>query len=224
MPCQYTEKRVVIFLNGEVASKDRVRFELQGDDCIICADGGFNIIEDMGITPDLVLGDFDSVLSSNLNIIEKRKIKVLRYPADKDKTDFELALEAAIERKATKVLVIAPFGGRIDHVLGNVFLTAFGFSKNLSISLFDGKTRACILHGGQKIQLKQIHGELLSLIPLSKIVTGVELGGVNWPLENRQLKIGSTLTISNKITSATAGVSIDDGVLFIVQSLQDDGL
>ena len=111
--------RVIIFANGELPNIEKARALLRADDYIICADGGTRHALALGLKPNLIVGDLDSVTDVELKIASA---KIVQYPRNKNETDLELALNHALERKPASILFIAALGNRLDQTLGNLSL------------------------------------------------------------------------------------------------------
>ena len=94
--------RTIIFANGELTNIEKARALLKADDYIICADGGTRHALALGLKPNLIVGDLDSVTDAEL---QKANAKVVQYPRDKNKTDLELALNHALEKKPNSLLI-----------------------------------------------------------------------------------------------------------------------
>lgn len=192
------------------ASKDNRNWQKQPEmtfDYLICADGGLILAEKWGLKPNLVLGDGDSYgrgFPSNLAVID--------YPAEKDATDSELAVQKAIELGATKITLIGFLGGRLDHTLANLFfITAlktvtFCFKEEWGeVYLAENKTEIV----GQK-------GEVVSLIPLTESVEGVNTVALKYPLVDETLFRNQTRGVSNVLVKDKALVRKERGELLIV--------
>ena len=94
---------------------------LREDDYIVCLDRGYEIAASLGITPDLILGDFDSAQAAPPEDIG---VPVLRYPPEKDYTDLELALRVLDPKDWPDLLIIGGLGGRLDHTVANIQMLA----------------------------------------------------------------------------------------------------
>lgn len=206
----------VIMANGTSSNPSDDLSHVDPDDTIICADGGAMHALAMGLTPDLIVGDLDSLPKNILDDMIARGVEIQRHPVKKDRTDLELTLSAAIERGAEEVLILNAFGGRMDQHLANILLLTRPEWRPCRLSLADGAQKAWLLRGPDEIEIFGRPGDALSLVPLSPIVGGVDLIDLEWPTDNITVAMGDTLTISNSLTDARAVVRIKTGVGLVI--------
>jgi len=208
--------KVIIFANGICEDPGASLKYIAPGDFIICADGGTEYALQLGLTPDFVIGDLDSISAQTLQDVREKGVEIRRYPRAKDQTDLELALEEATGRAAAEILVLTAFGGRVDQFLANILLLVRYRKKGIRLSIADGNQRMWLLQGPDELLLTGDVGDFFSLIPMSDQVSGVDLSGLAWPLENAVLPMGTTRAVSNKFKSASAGVKIKSGKAFII--------
>ncbi len=208
--------KIIVFANGDNSESVFAKAKAFGPALIVCADGGANNSLTFGIVPDVVIGDLDSLDNTTIEKLEAQGVEMIRYSSDKDETDLELALDYALQRRADSVLVCCAFGGRTDHMLGNILLTSLPKYSGMPITLTDGTTEAVIIRGGDRIKISGAEDLPLSLIPLSPVATGVSLIGAKWILDDESLYLGSTRSLSNVFRSNTAEISLKTGLLLIV--------
>ena len=97
-----------VFCNGQLKNPANVKQIANDCDLLIAADGGAKYFPDIGLTPQVIIGDMDSIGSDTWKI--KSGIEHIRYPADKDKSDAELAVEYALEHGYEQVILVAATG------------------------------------------------------------------------------------------------------------------
>jgi thiamine pyrophosphokinase len=186
---------------------------------LICADGGGEVALAWNLTPNLVVGDMDSISPASLAVLTRMPGVVVRIlPAEKDETDLELALLSALERGAQEITILGGLGGRLDHTLGNIYLLAARqlAQARAKARLLDEQEEVIVLHGGETLKLGGKPGDLLSLIPLTPEARGVNTEGLYYPLNKEPLFIGPTRGISNVFTGETATVSFEEGLLLVI--------
>jgi len=208
--------RVVIIANGHLSNPAEARRRIRPGDHIICADGGTHHAHVMGLTPDVVVGDMDSLDPGLRTELEAIGVRFEVFPTRKDETDLELALKLAIAEGADDIEILAMLGGRLDQSLANLLLLARSEWASAWVRVTEGDQTAWPVRGSQEATIKGICGDLLSLIPLTSLVTGVTLEGVEWPLNDATLRFGSTLTLSNTLTAPTARLRVEDGLVLVV--------
>ncbi|MBI3286413.1 MAG: thiamine diphosphokinase [Chloroflexi bacterium] len=207
--------RAVIFANGSLGDPEHYRGLWRPDDLIVVADGGARNALAAGLTPQVVVGDLDSLPDALRRELETRGCQFMRYPARKDQTDLELALREAARRGAQELLILAATEGRTDQSLANILLLARSEFAGLKVKLV-GETWEALLVRDRAQIIGQV-GDTLSLIPLSPRVTGIYTGGLEYPLEGGTLEFGSTRGISNVFTASLAEVRIGSGALLAVR-------
>ncbi|MEW6263092.1 MAG: thiamine diphosphokinase [Thermodesulfobacteriota bacterium] len=207
--------RAVIFANGELSDYGSVAGLLEPDDLIIAADGGCRHCLVLGLTPHLVIGDLDSISPHEMKTLAAANVTVIRHPTRKDQTDLELALALAVEKSADEVLLLGALGRRWDMTLANIMLLAAG-STRADIRLRDGPYEFVLLQGQDRKVFQGRRGDGLSLLPLSQTAEGVTLRGLEYPLDNDTLPLGSTWGISNVFLEDSCEVSLKEGLLLCV--------
>lgn len=202
-------KRAYIFFNGELLGSKDYYLELlkrdNGD--IYCADGGANILEELGILPMEIWGDFDSVSLEILDRYSESGVIIKKFPKDKDFTDGELILKYITEKAYDEIVVIGGLGGRKDHELTNLNLM-FKF-KNLTFIT----EREEIFAIDRKREFIGEKGKTISFVPFSERVEGVTLKGFKYPLNNYTLYQGDTICMSNIAIEDRATINFKMGKL-----------
>ena len=209
-----TAPRVLIFANGVLPDFEKARGLLQGDEAIICADGGTRHALALGLMPAVVIGDLDSLSDADRKKLSDANIPISLHPHDKDETDLELALGQALLMRPGAILIVGALGSRLDHTLGNLSLLNDPRLSNIDCKLDDGVEEAFFCRG--RSEIRGAAGDLVSLIPWGAPVTGVETERLRWPLSGAVLHPEKTLGISNEMLGDSATVRLDTGLLLIV--------
>lgn len=185
--------RFAILLSGPLVPTAQLKAQLAGARAI-AADGGMAHAAPLGLEPELWVGDFDSSPPELL----QRYAHVPRqvHPTAKDKTDGELALEAALARGARELWLLGALGGRTDQTLNHLNLALRLAEQGLRVRLSSGTEEAYPLLPG-KLRLELAPGTRLSVVGLSDL-EGLSLQGVRWPLSGARVELGSSLTLSNE--------------------------
>lgn len=205
--------RTIIFANGTIDNSDSI---LSGKDLIIAADGGLHHCLRLGITPDVVIGDIDSLTTDDIKRLQIAGVEIIRYPAKKDQTDLELALRLAIDRGADEIVVFGAMGGRWDMSIANILLPAEQNLSDTTIRIIDGRHEIMLLRAGKEITFHGEKGDILSLIPLGRDTLGITAIGLEYPLKDDMLKLGSSRGISNVFIENSATVFLKQGLLLCV--------
>ncbi len=183
------------------------------DDYIICADRGYRHAVALGIVPDVLLGDFDSI-----DVPMPIGCEILKYPAEKDETDLQLAIFHALSRGYTNLYVVGAFGGRTDHFLGNVCLMKWAKERGATLVLEDCDT--CMFLLSDSVTLPRKENRYLSIIPFFEDAV-ISMSGVKYPVEKAHFSVGDTLGISNEITSDAAHIKVYSGTALLLQCRAD---
>lgn len=209
--------RIVIFANGVLTEPDRLLRRLRPDDRIFCADGGTVHALALGLTPQAIIGDLDSLAPDLVTGMEAAGVSIYRHPVRKDQTDLELAFQVALAEQPAEILLVTALGGRLDQMLANILLLTRPEYAPVRLTLVDGLQTVTVLRPYQATTLTGQPGDTLSLVPLTPAVEQVTLTGVEWPLAEATLTFGSTWSISNVLASSDASLQIGQGMLLIVQ-------
>ena len=208
--------RAVVFVNGDIADYAAVPRWLREDDYLIAADGGARHMEILGLSPAVIVGDLDSIDPALLSRLQKEGADVEQHPAAKDATDLELAIARAVRDGAIEILLLGALGGRLDQTIANLLTMAHN-SWTVPLTIAEGDQLARVLRGRQSVTLSGPTGGYVSAVALSEEVSGVTYQGLEYPLENATLRLGSTRGVSNTLASSPAQISIESGILLVTQ-------
>ena len=181
---------------------------------VIAADRGLDHAIALGLEVEIAVGDFDSASPRAVARAEASGTRIDRYPAEKDATDLELALDTAVSLGSKRILVLAGEGGRLDHLLATLLLLGSGRYQGVEIDAFIGRARAHVVRGERTIAGRA--GELVSLLALHGPAEGVRTEGLAYPLAGETLEPGSSRGVSNVLATETARISVERGVLLAV--------
>jgi thiamine pyrophosphokinase len=185
-----------ILLGGELARTARLDAQIAGSR-VIAADSGIRHAEKLGVEVELWAGDFDSVTAEER--AAHGTIPVAAFPADKDATDGEIAVDAAITRGATKLVLAGAFGGpRADHAFRHLAAALALAESGLDVLLTSGWQEGVPLLPGVQYDLDYADGTLFSVIGFGDL-SALTLTGAKWPLLRRDVPFGSSLTLSNNV-------------------------
>lgn len=213
---------VVVVASGTMPDGD-ARW-LDAADLVIAADGGAGTLDRLGRRPDRLVGDLDSTDPALVARLEAQGVPVERHPTDKEVTDTELALAVARTAGATEIVLLGALGGeRIDHELANLLLLADPSLAGRDVRIVSGRTTVRLLHGSGSLSLDGSEGDLVSLLPIGGDAGGLTTAGLRWVLHGATLPIGASRGISNQIVTAHASVSVEDGILLVIETAIQGG-
>ena len=192
---------------------------------VIAADGGARHASRLGVTVDLWVGDGDSIGEEELAALETSGVPLERSRPDKDESDTELAILAALRIDDAGILIVGALGGpRIDHSFANVGLLAMPELADRLATILDGRSRIGLIRApgsdgeAVKRRLTGRLGDLVSLLPVGAGVEGVTTSGLAYPLIDEPLPPGRSRGLSNVRTAPEAVVVVRRGLLLVVES------
>jgi thiamine pyrophosphokinase len=222
-------RHALVVADGDVAPRAALEAAWPGWDAgiadVLAADGGLARARALGVSPDVLVGDLDSLEPALADGARAAGIEVLRAAVDKDESDTELALLEAVRRGATRVTVLGAFGGpRLDHALANLWLLAHPGLAGVTVVLLDAAARVSLVTApaadGSPVHhpLPGPSGATVSLLPLGGDVTGITTAGLRYPLHDEPLRTGPARGLSNVRTGPGAAVTVRAGRLLIVET------
>jgi len=208
-------KRAFIIASGELPPPGLMLPLVKSADLVICADGGANHARALGIEPDLIIGDFDSILPSTAEFFSKT-IQI-RQP-DQGSTDLEKAVSYCIENSVDRADAAGTLEGRLDHTSGS--LGCFKkFGRLIGLRMFDNFGVLTMIRG--EVNLKMRPGEKLSLIPVDRC-SGIFTENLRYGLHNGVLEPGVSEGISNEAVSGGVKIRVADGTLLLYRFYSPD--
>lgn len=181
------------------------------DAFVIAADGGYGHVKRLGINPDIILGDFDS-LDEEIS----HRCEIITAPAQKDDTDMMLAVKKALSIGYKNITLCGALGGRFDHTFANIQTLEY-IAENGGTGRIFSSNDIIMLQDSLKCQYKRADGYYFSLFSLAN-ETIISVTGVKYPLFEYPLKRSFPLGVSNEITDDYACVAIKSGKLLVVYS------
>ena len=209
-------KRAIIIANGRMEKPPDVASIIQKSDLMIAADGGIHNCQALGLQPNVIIGDLDSMSQEELTACQSAGASVTRYPTHKDETDLELALQFALRDGVSDVTILGALGARWDMSFANVLLAAHPAFAGLNIRILDGPQELVLLRAGARLQFQNRIGDLISLIPLRGDAHGIITNGLEYPLSKETLTFGSPRGVSNVIRQERAEAFLAEGLLLCI--------
>ena len=188
--------RFAILLGGDLVATPRLSRQIAGAR-VIAADSGMRHAAGLGLTPELWTGDFDSV-EEGLRA-HHAGVPMEIFPPEKDQTDGEIAAEAALKRGARELVLVGAFGGeRADHAYLHLAASLRLAERGIACLLTSGTQEGAPLLPGRDTAFDFDDGTLFSVLAFSDL-EGLTLSGAKWPLQDRFVPFGSSLTLSNEV-------------------------
>lgn len=207
----------LIIANGDDVNKsviENIDYEF-----VICADGGLEKAERLGIVPNVILGDFDSVNEDVFRKYQLMNVEIKKFPAEKDFTDMELSIEFAVGKGYKNLILIGATGGpRLDHSMANIMLIEKYFNLGVNIEIIDNNNKIQIISDNTDLSLEHMKHYYVSIVPITETISGLTLEGFKYPLDKVVVKRGSTLCISNEIVLTSGKVILEKGAALLFVS------
>jgi thiamine pyrophosphokinase len=206
----------IIVASGNLLLTPRIKCLLEEADLIVAADGGATHLKQIDIAPHVIIGDMDSIHPDTRCFFEKKGTPIISHPSRKNQTDTDLCVEFAVKKGATTVTLLGVTGHRLDHTLANIFLLRRLCTLGVESRIIDANNEIYLVT--DRLKLKGRKGDLLSVLPVSDEVTGLTLTGLEYPLEDAAISMGSSLGISNYFKKSWVTISVLTGVLLVTKS------
>lgn len=200
-----------IFAGGEIFPEYITERPEEGDICV-CADSGYENARALGVEPDVLVGDLDSIGEV------PDGVEIIRVPAEKDITDTHLAVSVALERGARSVVIVGSTAGRLDHALSTIAILEDLYSRHVSAVVVNGQNRVRFIRNSGHILLRSANYKYFSVIAADATVKGVSIDGAKYPLINKTLKRSEQFAVSNEIEKNAALINVKKGGVFIIES------
>lgn len=195
---------------------DTISFKPQKGDMVIAADGGYDLLKEINIDADILLGDFDSIQK-----IPEHK-HIIKHPVQKDDTDTFLAYKLAMEKGYRNFVIFGGIGGRIDHTIANIRMLS-DIAENGGRAFLLGNGAVLTAISDTKITFPEYYSGYISVFANGKDAEGVSINGLKYAADNISLKSSISLGVSNEFVGERAEISVKDGNLLVVwyQSIVD---
>lgn len=201
-------KDILIISAGDNKNSDKLKEYAQKSDYIICADGGWIYAEKCGITPNILVGDFDSC--------EEPKVFLpkVKLPTEKDETDTQYALKNVFSKSPSSIVIFGGIGDRFDHSYANVCLLYGCVQHEIKAFVTDGKTK--IYMTDNELVLNEPKNTTISIYSFSDVSYGVSIEGFKYSLNNATLTKFDVVGTSNLTTKEKQKICVENGILIVV--------
>lgn len=185
---------------------------------IIASDKGLEILDKLGLKPNYIIGDFDSINKEILNkYLLDKEMKIIKLNPEKDYTDTHMALKLAIELRSTNISMVGAIGSRIDHTIANIHILKEALDNNIGCKILNENNEIRLISKKTIVGLDNNY-KYISLIPLTTYANGVTLRGFKYPLLDATLEIGDSIGVSNEQIEDKASIDLQEGILILIKS------
>ncbi len=202
-------KKLIIVLNGEL-SDDLEKYKkrlIDNQNLIIACDGGYNNCKKLNIKPDLILGDFDSLQEFEFN-------NSIKFPKEKDKSDFELAIDYGFEKGFKDFEIWGAIGKRLDHTLFNISLLLRIKKEGGNANIYHPPYIVSIIDKEYNFGVR--NSGFVSFYPLTSEIKGLTIKGMKYELNEKDIYLGSTETLSNEFIGKESFVNFKEGIILVI--------
>lgn len=189
-------------------------------DVVVAVDGGADALLAIGRVPDVMIGDLDSAVPETVGHLRVAGVPIHQHPAAKDDTDLALAIDHAIKAGATEVVMAAATGSRLDHSLANLQLLVRIAARNARGRLEEDGWRVWGVSAAHPLTWDAEPGDLVSVLPLTDPVTGLDQTGLEWPLAGASMRPGHPYGVSNRAVGGPVSVKVTAGVAAVMTPLR----
>lgn len=188
-------------------------------DKLIAVDAGLKAVKQLGLIPDMIVGDFDSADPALLE--EFRTLPYIIWDVhtpEKNETDTELALRKAAALGCKQITILGATGGRFDHMLANVFLLYTCLQRGIDACIIDRQNKIYLIEEEHHFSKKEQWGKYISFLPLLGKIEGITLEGFAYPLKDYDLDAGSSRCISNELQQKEGKIYFQNGIAICIES------
>lgn len=202
--------------SGEIENHELLKEVVEKVDYVICADGGANYLIKIGLMPDLVVGDLDSIEKETLEILKEKKIKIIKHSEEKDYTDTELSIQYLVDKKVKEIILMGVIGSRLDHTLANVFLLNNLLDIGIESRIISDKNLVYITN--EKLVLEKMKNSFVSIIPINSEGAILTLKGFKYETKKEKFSFSSSYGISNEIVEEKGIIEVYKGNCLVIVS------
>lgn len=214
--------RAVVVAGAPFEATQLVQSTLRAAELLVAADTGADTLLRLGLRPQVVVGDMDSIDASLLERLRADGVEVIEHPVRKAKTDTHLAILEAIKRGATEVAIVGALGGRrLDHALANILLLGNDAFAAVDLRLVDGDVEVHVVR--RSLRLAGKPGDFVTLLPLTDEARGVTTDGLEYALSDATLTRADSLGVSNELVGSEATVAVREGALLVAHQPRPRG-
>ena len=211
--------KAVVFANADIEDYGFCE-EYIKDAVIISCDGGMRHTMKLGIVPDYIVGDFDSVKKEIGDYYRNETdVPIREFNPVKDASDTEIAIRLAMTLGAGEILILGATGGRIDHLWANVQSLAIPFKAGINAVIMDRQNKIRLIGGGEThLKKGETYGPYFSVFPLGEEVFGFSIKGAKYPLTNHTLIPYDSLCVSNQFQEDEVTISFLNGIVILMET------
>ncbi len=188
-------------------------------DCLLAVDNGLFYTNQLGLIPDVMVGDFDTAEDHLVDKYRKMdSVTKIELVPEKDETDTETAVDYTIRMGYDEVVILGAMGGRFDHTLGNLHMLYRLLCKKIRGIMIDERNRISLYDSSLHLCKDELFGTYVSLLPFTQNVEKLTLKGFKYPLNEFLLQSGVSIGISNEVVDDNCEISFEQGILIMIEA------
>lgn len=211
-------KRAALILNGSIDDYQKIKNRIEENNykALIAVDGGANHLYKMGLVPDYIIGDMDSIEEEAFNHYNSEGCVFEKFPTRKSETDAELGVILAEKMEFMCLDIYASLGGRIDHEIANVLLLYYIQKKGIFPRIISDSEEIHLLENDE-LALEGKAGDIVSIIPIKGDAKGVTLRNLEYPLEEFDMEYSIPRGVSNVMLEDICYIDVRDGSILVIK-------
>ena len=203
-------RKCIIVGGADINNYDYIKTKITENDYVVFCDSGLKHTKELGVSPSLIVGDFDSHKNPNLDI------ETIVLPCEKDDTDTVYAVKEAIKRGFEEFILIGVIGARLDHTLGNASILLYLDSLSKKGIIIDDYSEMEVV-SKEPVDIDDSYA-FFSLLNITGTAKGVTINNAKYPLDNAEITCEYQYAVSNEVISGkTAEVSVQNGKLLLIK-------
>lgn len=204
--------KAYIYVGGGIVAQNIIE-RPEADDLVIAADSGYNNAKAFGVSPKLLVGDFDSLGKENI----PNGVKLVELPCEKDMTDTQAAVELALREGASDIVIIGGLDNRLDHAMSNLAILRELYMAGVHCIITDGANRVRYINSSSTL-IARSNYRYFSILADDDKVKGIDIEGCKYPLRNATLTRRRQYAVSNEIEGNCAFIAVRRGGIYIIES------
>lgn len=213
-------KRIIIVSGGFLDEELTLSYlNEENGEYVIGVDKGMEFLYTHHITPNYIVGDFDSV---NPDIADyyrsETNVPVREFNPVKDASDTEIAVRLAMTLGGRELIILGATGGRIDHLWANVQTLTVPFKAGIEAKIVDPQNQIRLIGGRTCLKREEAYGPYFSVFPLGETVYGFNITGAKYPLKDHTLTPYDSLCVSNQIEADEVVIDFAGGTVILMET------
>ncbi len=203
--------RCLLICGSPACDSDFIKTQYKNGDFVVCADKGYEFCKNADITPDLIIGDFDSCQIDLPNNVQTIKLNPI-----KDDTDTLSCIKKALEFGCNEFLILGALGGRVDHTYANFALLKFLEKKNISAEI-KTENELVVMINNREYTALNVKGKTFSVFPFGCEKCDITYKGkVMYPIKNYTMTADFPIGISNVFYDDTCSIEVQNGTAVLI--------